>query len=150
MPGTRSIRLLNVLSFYIISTGMLTSIVATIDLIVSIIFGTSAIQIFMCMIMGAFYGVSFLANLDARRVTRHMNERDMEHGHMANLATNSLRVSGIRDATKPSVLVFKSSATTNFSAMDAHSEPSEEGEKMESISTSRPQEPAGTDDGDVV
>ncbi|KAG6916810.1 hypothetical protein DXG01_005275 [Tephrocybe rancida] len=170
LPGTT--RLLNVLSLYIISTGMLTSIVAIVDLIVvgipnlvqcpqktidrgrqSVIFGTSAIQIFLCMIMGAFYGVSFLANLDARRVMRDMDKRDMEQVHVANLATNSLRVSGIRNSTKASALVFKSSATTNFSIMDGHSEHSEEGEKTESIASSRLQEsltPAGTDDRDVV
>ncbi|RDB17748.1 hypothetical protein Hypma_001137 [Hypsizygus marmoreus] len=63
-------RIINMLILYIMSTGLLTSIVAILELTLFATLGFNFIHVLLKISMGAIYTVSFLANLDARRTVR--------------------------------------------------------------------------------
>ncbi|RDB17768.1 hypothetical protein Hypma_001113 [Hypsizygus marmoreus] len=64
---TSTNRIINVLILYIMSTGLLTSIVAILGLTTFAAFGLTFVDVFLGVLIGAIYTVSFLVNLDARR-----------------------------------------------------------------------------------
>jgi len=63
-------RIINTLILYIMSTGLLTSIIAILELTTFATLGFNWVHVFLSVPMGAVYTVSFLANLDARRTVR--------------------------------------------------------------------------------
>ncbi|KAG6907551.1 hypothetical protein DXG01_008537 [Tephrocybe rancida] len=64
LPGTN--RLVNILTTYILSTGLLTSIVAIIQLTTFAAMGFNFTLVFLSIFMGALYGVSLLAKIVRR------------------------------------------------------------------------------------
>ncbi|KAH0589783.1 hypothetical protein H2248_005498 [Termitomyces sp. 'cryptogamus'] len=66
----RTNRLIKILSLYILSTGLLTSVVAIVELTSFAAIGFNFPLVFLSVAMGALYVVSFLANLDSRRIVR--------------------------------------------------------------------------------
>ncbi|KDR74729.1 hypothetical protein GALMADRAFT_141076 [Galerina marginata CBS 339.88] len=71
----RTTRFVNTLILYIISTGLLTSILVLFELISFVVLGFNFAHVFLSYQMGAIHTMSFLANLDARR---HMRLRGSE------------------------------------------------------------------------
>ncbi|KAG6827056.1 hypothetical protein H0H92_013373 [Tricholoma furcatifolium] len=68
IPATN--HLIKILTLYIMSTGLLTGIVAILELTTFAALGFNFVHVFLSIAMGAIYCVSFLANLDARRIVR--------------------------------------------------------------------------------
>ncbi|KAG6913350.1 hypothetical protein DXG01_007518 [Tephrocybe rancida] len=71
---SKSNRLIKVLTLYIMSTGLLTSIFAILELTTFAALGFNFVHVFLSIAMGAVYVVSFLANLDARRTIRAVDD----------------------------------------------------------------------------
>ncbi|KAG6908370.1 hypothetical protein DXG01_004868 [Tephrocybe rancida] len=67
---SKSNRLIKILTLYIMSTGLLTSIFAILELTTFASLGPNFVHVFLSIAMGAVYVVSLLANLDARRTLR--------------------------------------------------------------------------------
>ncbi|KAG6908366.1 hypothetical protein DXG01_004864 [Tephrocybe rancida] len=67
---SKSNRLIKILTLYIMSTGLLTSIFAILELTTFASLGFNFVHVFLSIAMGAVYVVSFLANLDARHTIR--------------------------------------------------------------------------------
>ncbi|KAG6908367.1 hypothetical protein DXG01_004865 [Tephrocybe rancida] len=67
---SKSNRLIKILTLYIMSTGLLTSAFAILELTTFVSLGFNFVQVFLSIAMGAVYVVSFLANLDARHTLR--------------------------------------------------------------------------------
>ncbi|RDB17594.1 hypothetical protein Hypma_001122 [Hypsizygus marmoreus] len=63
-------RIINILILYILSTGLLTTIMAILVLTTFATLGFNFVHVFLNIPLGATYTVSFLANLDARRTVR--------------------------------------------------------------------------------
>jgi len=63
-------RIINLLMMYIVSTGLLTSIVAIVELTTFGVYGFNWAHVFLMFPLSALYAVSFLANLDVRRTLR--------------------------------------------------------------------------------
>ncbi|KDR74663.1 hypothetical protein GALMADRAFT_141018 [Galerina marginata CBS 339.88] len=68
VPSTT--RFMNTLILYLISTGLLTSILVMFELISFAVLGFNFAHVFLSYQMGAIHAMSFLANLDARRNMR--------------------------------------------------------------------------------
>ncbi|RDB17590.1 hypothetical protein Hypma_001126 [Hypsizygus marmoreus] len=73
-------RIINILILYIMSTGLLTSIVAILELTTFATLGFNFVHVFLSFPMGAIYTVSFLANLDARRTVRPIGAQEVSNG----------------------------------------------------------------------
>ncbi|KAG6917769.1 hypothetical protein DXG01_001174 [Tephrocybe rancida] len=63
-------KIVKILSLYIMSTGLLTSVVALLELTTFATLGFNFVHVFLSHVMGAIYAVSFIANLDSRRTVR--------------------------------------------------------------------------------
>ncbi|KAG6908368.1 hypothetical protein DXG01_004866 [Tephrocybe rancida] len=68
--SSKSNHLVHILILYIMSTGLLTSIFAILELTTFASLGLNFVHVFLSIAMGAVYVVSLLANLDARHTIR--------------------------------------------------------------------------------
>ncbi|KAH0579332.1 hypothetical protein H2248_003472 [Termitomyces sp. 'cryptogamus'] len=86
-PGVskRTNHIINILMIYILSTGLLTSILAIIELTAIATLEFNFVPIFLNTILGPCYIISFLANLDARRYIR---DSDRNYISMSGLRTS--------------------------------------------------------------